>query len=65
MNIIIALLIFYAFLFFVVLFLGIALIYIKYHIELGMPFKDAVELFINKFKFWQNINIFIYKNIQV
>ena len=64
MNIIIALLIFYAFLFFVVLFLGIALIYIKYHIELGMPFKDAVELFINKFKFWQNINIF-YKNIQV
>lgn len=65
MNIIIALLIFYAFLFFVVLFLGIALIYIKYHIELGMPFKDAVELFINKFKFWQSINIFIYKNIQV
>lgn len=64
MNIIIALLIFYAFLFFVVLFLGIALIYIKYHIELGMPFKDAVELFINKFKFWQNINIF-YKNIQI
>ena len=63
MNIIIALLIFYAFLFFVVLFLGIALIYIKYHIELGMPFKDAVELFINKFKFWQSINIFIYKNI--
>ena len=52
MNIIIALLIFYAFLFFVVLFLGIALIYIKYHIELGIPFKDAVELFINKFKFW-------------
>ena len=52
MNIIIALLIFYAFLFFVVLFLGIASIYIKYHIELGMPFKDAVELFINKFKFW-------------
>ena len=51
MNIIIALLIFYAFLFFVVLFLGIALRYIKYHIELGMPFKDAVELFINKFKF--------------
>ena len=39
--------------------------YIKYHIELGMPFKDAVELFINKFKFWQSINIFIYKNIQV
>ena len=65
MNIIIALLIFCAFLFFVVLFLGIALIYIKYHIELGMPFKDAVELFINKFKFWQSINIFIYKNIQV
>lgn len=65
MNIIIALLIFYAFLFFVVLFLGIALIYIKYHIELGIPFKDAVELFINKFKFWQSINIFIYKNIQV
>lgn len=65
MNIIIALLIFYAFLFFVVIFLGIALIYIKYHIELGMPFKDAVELFINKFKFWQSINIFIYKNIQV
>ena len=65
MNIIIALLIFYAFLFFVVLFLGIALIYIKYHIELGMHFKDAVELFINKFKFWQSINIFIYKNIQV
>lgn len=65
MNIIIALLIFYAFLFFVVLFLGIALIYVKYHIELGMPFKDAVELFINKFKFWQSINIFIYKNIQV
>ena len=52
MNIIIALLIFYAFLFFVVLFLGITLIYIKYHIELGIPFKDAVELFINKFKFW-------------
>lgn len=65
MNIIIALLIFYAFLFFVVIFLGIALIYIKYHIELGIPFKDAVELFINKFKFWQSINIFIYKNIQV
>lgn len=34
------------------LFIGMALYYIIYHIKLGIPFKDAVKLFINQFKFW-------------
>lgn len=46
MDPVIVLLIFCAF-----LFIGIALMYIRYHVKLGIPFKVAVKLFINQFKF--------------
>lgn len=36
----------------VFLFIGIVSMYIRYHVKLGIPFKDAVKLFINQFKFW-------------
>ena len=34
------------------LFIGMTLDYIIYHVKLGIPFKVAVKLFINQFKFW-------------
>lgn len=26
--------------------------YVWYHMRIGIPFKEAVKLFINQFKFW-------------